>query len=291
MPTLEEMPDTWSLAFVIGYGEDQDLLGTAPGGENLLLGPDYGAQAPDGTWWFLDGAKKRFAHYDVGGEYLGEVLLPDQYLANGQYFQFQLPHVLADGSLVATRFGSDSTQFLRLVDQTVFVESSNGTFLTKADDGIHLFGFDVDGALLSASADGSTEPTEWFVTQAGTYYTLAFGSEGVTLELPDLGINLMIPLTASNGPGTVHASAELGTAADGSLHLLLLGISESDESEQLGGYAVISPEGVPGPLEPILDPFTPADPGSPSHFGVAYGSNQPWFMVIGEQGVEVYLRG
>jgi hypothetical protein len=100
----------------------------------------------------------------------------------------------------------------------------------------------------------------------------------------------MIPLEASIRPGAVHASVEVASGVDGVLHLLFLGISESDEMTQLGGYATIAANGEPTVMEPIVDPFTPADPGSPAHLGVTYGSATPWFMMIGEQGVEVYIR-
>lgn len=290
-PTLEQMPEPWVQSFVIGYGEDDALLGSAPGGEGLTLGPDYGAQAPDGSWWFLDAAKRRFAHYDPSGVYLEEVRLPEQYLANGQYFQFQLPHILADGTLVATRFGSDSTSILRMSEGVVTVGSASGAFLLKADDGVDLYGLDLDGGMKKVGENDEIEEVEWFQTQTGARYSLVLTSEGVVIELPDAGQTLEIPLSAGNGPGAVHAMVELGTGADGSIHVLLIGISESDETEQLGGYAVISPDGSVGEMEPVLDPFTPADPGSPSHFGVAFGSSQPWFMVIGESGVEVYTRG
>lgn len=50
-------------------------LGTAPGGDSgsLDIGPEYGAPGPDGTWWFLDAAKARIAHYDSAGRYLDQV--------------------------------------------------------------------------------------------------------------------------------------------------------------------------------------------------------------------------
>jgi hypothetical protein len=85
------LPEQWILKFVIGYGEDEALLGAAPGGENLTLRPDHGAQAPDGTWWFLDGAKRRRAHHDAASTYLDAVELPIDYLVYGSYFHDLLP--------------------------------------------------------------------------------------------------------------------------------------------------------------------------------------------------------
>jgi hypothetical protein len=290
-PTTTALPEQWTLKFVIGYGEDETLLGTAPGGENLTLGPDFGAQAPDGTWWFLDGAKRRLAHYDSAGIYLDAVETPIDYLVDGTYFQFQLPRVLADGTLVATRFDGEATEFLTVSGgnpSRVFVP---GTLLPRADDGSTIYGFDLENALWAIDpVTADREPVEWFVSQAGSRYRIGTTVEGVLIELPDIGVERMIPLKAGIGPGAVHASVEVASGADGVIHLLFLGISASDETTQLGGYTTITDDGRPTAMEPILDPFTPADPGSPSHLGVTYGSVTPWFMMIGEQGVEVYVR-
>ena len=97
-------------------------------------------------------------------------------------------------------------------------------------------------------------------------------------------------MTASIGDGQFHASIEVATTADGVIHLFVLGLSESDETVQLAGYAWVASDGTVGPMSPIVNPFTPADPGSPAHIGAAYGATSPWFMVIGEEGVEVYSR-
>ena len=86
------------------YGDDADGLGTAPGGDGLMLGPEYGTQLPDGTWWFMDAAKLRFAHFGGDGSYLGEVDIPEEVLVDGQYFQYQNPIALDDGRILASGF-------------------------------------------------------------------------------------------------------------------------------------------------------------------------------------------
>lgn len=52
LPSASEFGPAWHEAFVIPYGPAEEELGTAPGGDggSLDLGPEYGAQAPDGTW-------------------------------------------------------------------------------------------------------------------------------------------------------------------------------------------------------------------------------------------------
>ncbi|HEX6221316.1 MAG TPA: hypothetical protein VF115_09495, partial [Acidimicrobiia bacterium] len=107
LPSASEFGPDWSEVLVIRYGDDEEELGTAPGGDmgSLDLGPEYGAQAPDGSWWILDAAKRRLAHYSETGEYLEAIAMKPEHLTQGQYFQFQLPHILADGTLVAQRLG------------------------------------------------------------------------------------------------------------------------------------------------------------------------------------------
>ena len=75
----EAMPATWQERFVIGYGRGKALLGTSPGGDSgsLDIGPEYGAPGPDGTWWFLDAAKARLAHYDSAGQFLDHVRITE----------------------------------------------------------------------------------------------------------------------------------------------------------------------------------------------------------------------
>jgi len=257
-----------------------------------MLGPNYGAQAPDGTWWFLDGAKRRLAHYDSDGVYLDSVVLADEFLRSGVYFQYQLPRVLSEGTLVANRFDEDTTDFLTVASGQARLASLTGTLLPRVDDGSDVYGFDPDGALWSIDpATAEAHRTDWFVGQDGKPFMIGLIAGGVVIELPDIGVEQTVSLAASNGPGEVHPSIEVAVGSDGVTHLLFLGISESDESEQLAGYASIAADGTVMPMEPMVNPFTSADPGSPSHLGIAYGSNSPWLMIVGEAGVEVYLRG
>lgn len=290
-PAAAAMPADWELHMTIPYGETPETLGTAPGGENLMLGPEYGAQGPDGTWWFLDAAKQRLAHFDDNGSFIDEVVLSSEFLASGVYFQYQIPRVLADGTLVASRFGGESTQFLTVKEGVPHLSTVPLAIFQKTDDGSLVYGLDDAGALFAIDAGaGVVQPTDYFVTQAGNRYRITLGAGELTVELPDVGATHVVPLVSPLGPGEVHALIEAATGADGSLHLYLLALSESDETVQLAGYTSISASGELSPMEPSIDPFTPADPGSPAHLGVAYGSSTPWIMIVGESGVDVWTR-
>ena len=290
-PALTTIPDDWDLQFVIPYGEAEELLGSAPGGENLMLGPDYGAQAPDGSWWFMDAAKQRLAHYDGSGTYIDSVVLGPEFLAQDIYFQYQLPHILADGTLVASRFGGETTDLLLMRDGSPSLLNLTEVMFLKADDGELVYAFDPQGGSWAIEpSTGSTEPVDHFRSQSGDRYQISLANGAVLISLPDAGVELEIPVTASIGDGEVHASIEVAATTDGVIHLFVLGLSESDETVQLAGYASVAADGTVGPMSPIMNPFTPADPGSPAHMGAAYGAASPWFMVIGEEGVEVYTR-
>ena len=52
----------------------------------------------------------------------------------------------------------------------------------------------------------------------------------------------------------------------------------------------MSPDGQVGQMEPIVDPFSPSDSGSPSHLGVTPGTSTPWIMVVWEDGVHVFTK-
>jgi hypothetical protein len=283
----------WAEAFVVPYGDDTAALGVAPGGDNLLLGPDYGTQAADGSWWFLDAAKDRLAHYDLAGAYLGAVPMPVDLLVDGEYFQYQVPRVLDDGTLVATRGVSDSTtSVLRLRDGVIDAIDVPGGWFPSYDDGRLLYAFSPERELLAVDPDtGSVAPVEAFRTRAGTRFRLSVTPGSLRVELPDAGVDRTLPVLAPEEVGgTVGYSIEAVSTVDGALHLFVLGLSDAAESVQLAGYLTITPDGDVSPTEPVRDPFTPADPGSPAHLVVRPGTDEVSFVVVDTDGVHVYTR-
>ena len=294
---LGEMPDTWVEAFFIPYGETPDTLGTSLGGdgEGIMWGPEYGAQAPDGTWWFLDVANFRVAHFSDDGEYLDQVIVPEAMLVNGIYFQYSFPKVLADGTVLASMLGGEGTVFLRIKDGELDSFSIPFEMTPRADDGENLYGFSFgeDSALISVDPVAETaEVVEWMVGRDGRRFTVAAGAVGLAIQLPDASPAATVDLEfeAAEIGGPVYLMVEPVTASDGTMHLFMLGFPERDESLQLAGYMTISPEGQPSPVEPILNPFTVSDPGTPTRLGVRPGTSDVWYMHIGIDGVRVYLR-
>ena len=285
------MPGTWQERFVIGYGPGNRLLGTSPGGDSgtLDIGPEYGAPGPDGTWWFLDAAKARLAHYDSAGRYLGRVKVT-RLLVNGRYFQWQLPHVLADGMLVATRNGTDGTMLLRVHGGTADeIPVGLPYFAATYSDGALLYGYSGRGRLeVVDPADGSRQRTDVFRTPAGTPFSLKLGRR-LKLGLPDSGISKVLPISTSSG-APAHVGAQVRAGVDDTLHLFLVGAGEDDESVQLVGATLIGAAGQVAEVEALANPFSEADPGSPAQLVMAPGSSTPMLVYVLDDGVHVFER-
>lgn len=292
---LDEMPSTWELVFHIPYGETSETLGTYLGGdgEGIQIGPDYGSQGPDGTWWFLDTAKYRLARFSESGVYMGEVVVPESLLVNGIYFQYQLPRTLSDGTFLASRLDGARTTFLRVRGNDLSTFSIPYEMAPRTDDGSIVYGFSYDedsGSLAVDPTPGTAGPVEWFVTRAGTRFRVAGGAAGLVIELPDSEGATMVQLEfeAAEVGGSVYTGLEVVSDVDGTLHIFLLGFPERDESLQLAGYLTVTTDGEVSAVEPIRNPFTSADTGSPSRLGVRPGTTEVTFMIIDTDGVKVY---
>lgn len=290
-----QMGPEWVEVLFVPYGDTDDTLGTSRGGDagSIDFGPEYGAQAPDGTWWFLDVAKTRLARYTATGDFIDGLTLPPEVLVSGIYVQFQLPRVMADGTFVAFGYRDDQTAILRatsagVIDQVLLP----GTLGARADDGELVFGFDGGGTAIAISPiAGTITPVEWFLTQTGARYRFSMTETGLRIELPDapVPVDRIVPLVAASEPtAQAFGSIEVATTADGRIHLFIVGASEADESVQLAGYTTILPDGTVTAMVATQNPFTPSDPGSPAHLGAAFGAEQPWLMIVDTDGVHVY---
>jgi hypothetical protein len=280
------LPDSWSESFVIPYGQGPALLGTSQGGDSggtVLYGPEYGAAAPDGTWWFLDLAKDRIAHYDATGRYLGRVR---------NTTPSTLPHVLADGTFYAARYNTDtSSQLLRLRDGALDVVDVDGAFFPSYDDGTSLFG-DVDNEMAEVNpASGVLERVDYFTTPPGARFAVHtdFDKGRLLVDLPDAAVSRSLPIRTTSGD-KAHVGIEVRAGADGVLHLFLSGYGDDDESGQLVGYTSISTSGAVSPVVGMPDPFSESDPGSPAHLVIAPGSSKPMLVYVLGDGVHVYER-
>lgn len=289
------LPDSWREKFAIPYGRGQALLGTSQGGDSggtVLYGPEYGAAGPDGTWWFLDYAKGRLAHYDANGTYLDMLKIDKKLLVDGRYYQWQLPHVLADGSLVASRYSDPDSYLYRVIDGTADEIVVEGDFFPTYDDGVSLFGF--VGGSETAEVDprtGALDRVDYFTTPSGLRFAVRmdFDKGKLRIELPDAGISRSLPIRTTSG-ARAHVGLLVRAGADDTVHLFLTGAGEDDESVQLVGYTSVSPSGAVSPVEGLPNPYSPSDPGSPAQLVMAPGSSTPMLVYVLEDGVHVYER-
>lgn len=279
---------------VFPYGEDEGSLGTSPGGEGLMLGPEYGTQTPHGTWWFLDAANLRIAHFAVDGSYLDQVIMPEELLVDGLFFQYQMPHGLDDGSIAAAGFRSEDTMsLLRIEGGQATGTEFEGAVPLATTDGELLYGFGIDDAAPQSldPADPLPEPVEWFRARNGSRYMVTLEEDEVVIEMPDAGLTRTLQMRFSEDPEvTARGGIEVETGEDGAIFILFYGAPESDETLGIGGFVSVGPDGHVSESEPIVDPFSLSDPGSPSHLGVTPGTSIPWIMVVGEERVHVFTR-
>jgi hypothetical protein len=297
LPTAGEMSGSWVETMFIPYGDTEDTLGTSPGGDggSVDWGPEYGTQTPDGTWWFLDAAKLRIAHFGADGGYLGAVEMTPDLLVDGRYFQFQMPQALDDGTVVAAGFRPESTQLLVVDGDTARVQTIDRELGIVSTDGVSLLGDDVaGGGRVRVDPDsGAVEDGEWLVTRAGTRYGFDFRGDESVIELPDASspVSRTVTLRWGDDPESpAFAGAEVETGADGTLHVYLYGAPEADESVQLAGYFSVAPNGAIIPIEASRTPFSDSDPGSPAHLGVDPSTGTPWLMFVDTDGVRVFSR-
>jgi hypothetical protein len=289
-PATHAWPATWHEQFVVPYGAGRALLGTSPGGDNgtLDIGPEYGAPAADGSWWFLDAAKQRVAHYDADGHYLGQVHIPRSVLVNGRYFQWQLPHVLADGTLVAARQDATRTWLLRVRAGHVDEIPVQGAFAPTYDDGRRLYGFSGRRLVVVDPQTGSLKAVRRLRTPSGTRFSVSVGN-ALHVALPGAGVTRDLRIVTRSG-AQAHVGLQLRAGVDDTLTVYLLGAGEDDESVQLVGAARISPNGRVSRVEALPDPFSEADPGSPAELTMAPGSSVPLLVYVLPDGVHVYAR-
>ena len=293
-PAAKRMPKTWKRSFVIPYGEGRKQLGTGleGDGEGLRVGPDYGAQAPDGSWWILDTHKFRLARYSSKGTFRQALPIPPEHLADGQYFPHGLPRVLNDGTFLAGYIAGGGTNLLRAKNGRIDTLRLNREAEFRTDDGRKLYGFDWEGPMVEANVKtGKVRDTNWFRTRSGARYRITLIDGKLRVVLPDAKrpVDRSWKLTSHKGK-PIQAQVQVASGTDGRLHLFLTGFEDRPGAPDLVGYTTISANGKLGPIERALSPFGESDPGSPSQLGVRPRSSTPWLMFVREDGVHVYQR-
>jgi hypothetical protein len=289
------MGPAWTEAFVIAYGDSPETLGTSPIGDSgrARIGPRYGAQTPDGTWWVLDSSNKRIAHFSPAGEYIDAVDLGPELLSGGRFFQYESPYGMADGAFVATDIDV-GTSVLRIVNGEPDLAMASPSMSGSFSDGTRIYGFGFSGSPLALDPDiPEISRTDWFLTQTGSRFFLSVDASGLRIQLPDASppVDRVVPIvTASDIDQAAFAGIEVTSTANGDIHVLLYGLALNDEDVQLGGFTTIRPDGSLTPVESVRNPFSDVDPSGPSHLGARFGAQSPWMMFIDNDGLRIYSR-
>ena len=283
---------SWNRLAKIGYGTATSKLGTSPGGENLMIGPDYGVQLPNKTWWYLDAAKRRLAHYSDVGVYLGQVKMPTRYLAQGIYFQWANPFALADGTVVLTGNGVSPALLLLSPQKKLQKVGLPRFFGPIATDGHSLYGFDEDGfSVRVRPKTGAMSRVSSFKGQGGRIFSITAASDHIIVKRP--GVNRRINLIYPAHPTlAVHPAVEAVMAANGKLWILATGIVEVSPgvAYDVVGLFSVSASGAVSPVEPVRTLYSETDPGSGHHLGIRQGSSRPTLMFIDTDAVRVYRK-
>ena len=279
----------WSRIIKVGYGTSAAKLGTSPAGEGLNLGPSYGVQVPNKTWWIADAAKLRLAHYSDSGKYLGQVKLPAKYLHLGA-FQWQNPVALADGSVVlsSTTIGSPASpsSAKHKLSRVPSAASSTSWPPTASTSTASMrptarFASTRSPARSSRSpgssdkADASSSSTSVTASSTSCDQASIFGST----RLPPTGL-------------TVHPSLQAVMAADGKLWILVAGFVEvsPDRTDTVVGLFSVSPSGKLSSVSRVRNPTSPADPADGHNLGIRHGGIHPTLMFIDPDAVRVYRK-
>jgi putative cell wall-binding protein len=292
LPPFGDMAPPWQHAFSVGYGPDERLLGTAPGGEGGMLGPEAGVQAPDGTWWILDAAKRRVARYDAAGRYLSQVVLGPELLRQGVYMPYDRPRVLADGTFVAFGMNAGRTEVLRIRGDHAELLAIPGSILVLSDDGTRLYGVDIDRDQ-TVSIDLTTPrvtPATALLGRDGKPFTITTEPGQLWFSRPVAAQIGTFPVVAARDPGgPVGYGVQVATDQEGTLHLFFMGIPLADERQDVGGYASIRPDGSITPVEAMRTPFTPANLYSTaSNLWVRPGTDEVTMLFVDVDGIHVY---
>lgn len=290
----DRMPDTWQEPVVIPYGDGDDQLGTSIGGdgEGIRWGPSYGAVAADGTWWILDAAKFRFAHYDAVGAFVGSVEIPPAHLVNGRYVHWQYPLALADGTIVCFRLtGAEGTVLLLLRDGSLSEVTLDREVVIKTDDGVTLYGFGNQNELLAVDvATATVTEVDAFRTRAGTRYRLTRDASTLRFAFPDLGVEHEWATIAADTGAPASGAISVVSTSGGQLHVFVDGAAASDEATGLSGYGVIDGDGDLHPTEATRQPWSASDDGGGSRLVALPGGDDVWFIAIDTDAVRLYRR-
>lgn len=288
-----EFSSHWTRTQKVTYGAPASKLGTSPGGDGVSWGPSYGVQVRDKTWWYVDAAKGRLAHYSDKGKYLDQVKLPRSYLAQGVYFQWANPVALSDGTVALSSTSIDSPALLLLSPKKKLSKVKLARFVNVViSDGTYLYGFDENGKKVRVSPKtGAIKKVSQFKGQGGKSFDISLRSGLVTVTRP--GIKAELKLASSDYRGeTIHPTIEAAMASDGTLWILITGFVELSPSKvkTVIGLLSVDAKGKVSEVARVPRLDSTSDPADGHHLGIRFGDTRPTLMFVGTKDVRVYRR-
>lgn len=292
LPQAATLTDAWERHLLLPYGIATTELGVADthGGSTPPWGPEYGAPAADGSWWILDTHKRRIARYDAEGRFLGAVEVP------GEFMDLQFPFVLGDGwffaagapelGVVADTKRAERIPIPQREQARAWSYSDWNTVYSDDGSRIHTLTI-VDGIPVWGTADH-------FRTPAGNPFLVRVDPRDrsvVQVWLPEarpVPVRVDLAVSATDAAGTpVEAGVEVAADGAGRIHLLFYG---GVDGNQLAGYTSVTPDGEVAAIEPVRNPFSASDPGSPSHLRAVPGTSKVALTFVDVDGVHIFVR-
>jgi len=276
----ERPPVDWVQVAELPYGTAESELGLADdhGGALPAWGPEYAAPDKGGRWWVLDTNKRRVARFDHDGRFLGAVAIP------GRYAEFQLPFVVGESFWASGGDGeallADETSARRVAVEGAW-SYSDGTRLYRADASEVL---DPSGPLVS-------EVAAELLTPAGTpFLARLIGGDRTDIEvsLPAAGRQVIVDLVTASGEPPEVVLFEVQADVVDRLSFFVLGLADG---QQLAGFFTIdASSGAVSEVEPMRDPFSPADPDSPARLRIIPETTSAAMVFVDSDALRIYRR-
>lgn len=280
----------WKRVLEIAYGNRSSRLGVSMQKDGTGLGPSYGVQTPDQTWWIADAAKRRLAHFSGSGKYLGEVRVPRKFLERGE-FRWRNPVALANGSVVLTR-ASEGPPALLVVSPTGHLSQvrMKQHVEVAVSDGTYFFGTCADGRRIRLDPiSGKTRGTTWFQGQNGHKFQILESGDDLVVKRPGRSVRIRLA-PAENPKGVFRREIEYAVGREGRLWVLVRGAVSSPGSRETPANALfsVSKTGRVATQPGLRELTGAADPADGHRLGITFGSKQPWLMFVDADALRVY---
>jgi hypothetical protein len=168
---LAEEPTKWELVTFIPLGSGSDELGYIPSRESPTIGPNSFAVDRDGSFWIIDAANRRVAHFSRAGRLLGDIPHSVRSVSTDLSFAGSALHVIA--------YANRGVVF----DVTPDGDQGQPTVITEQGRTVYVRMLIPTTKGLFAEIDGYTDPV---ATGPNGIYAVDLPGSGYIREVPGL---------------------------------------------------------------------------------------------------------